>query len=159
MMSTDILLIIGCVVGLLLFIAMCLAAVHGYGHWQLQASRKWATVIGKVVESRALWETVDENSRVFVPRVIYEYKVGDRPYRNDRIFVVSQGNSNAEATVAQFPVGRQVPVYYDPADPTQAALVRNAPSAALYLGLIALMLTLAAAICGLSWLTSFIMKL
>jgi hypothetical protein len=159
MMSTDILLVVACAVGLLLFIAMCLAAVYGHGHWKLHASRKWATATGKVLESRAVWETVDENSRIFVPRVIYEYQVGNRPYRNDRIFVVKQGNSDAEATAAQFPVGMQVSVYYDPADPAQAALVRNAPSTALYLGLIALMLTLAAAICGLSWLTSFIAKL
>jgi hypothetical protein len=159
MMSTDIQLVVACVTSLLLFIAIAIAAAYGYGHWKLRASRQWATTTGNVVESKAVWETVDENSRIFIPRVIYDYQVSGRPYRNDRIFVVSQGNSDAQATAAQFPMGRQVSVYYDPADPSQSALVRNAPSAALYLGLISLMLILAVTICGLTWLTSWITSL
>ena len=151
--------ILGCIVALLLFGAAALAAYYGYGHWQVRESRTWHTTTGRVLESSAVWETVEENSRIFVPRVIYEYQVNGRPYRSDRIFLQPHTNDDASATAARFPAGSQVPVYYNPADPAQARLVRNVPSAQLYIGLIALLLALAIMMCGLYWLTSFIVSL
>jgi hypothetical protein len=151
--------ITACIVALLLFGAVGLAAYYGYGHWRVRESRSWGSTTGRVLESGAAWETVEESNRMFLARVIYEYQVNDRPYRNGRIFLQPNTNSDATATAARFPAGAQVPVYYNPADPAQSVLVRNAPSTQLYIGLIVLLLALAVMMCGLYWLISFIVTL
>ena len=63
-----------------------------------------------------------------LPHVVYEYRVGSRTYSGERIsFGDDTGGANAAATLRRYPVGATVPVYYDPADPGEAILEREAP--------------------------------
>jgi Protein of unknown function (DUF3592) len=55
--------------------------------------------------------------------VAYVYRVGGREYRGQRVrFAWEMSRSEAEATVARYPVGRSVDVFYDPRDPGKSVL-------------------------------------
>lgn len=64
--------------------------------------------------------------------VVYRYEVGGRVYENSRIAVaVEHGDGSLQAQerlAAGFPAGAQVPVYYDPGNPSDSALIKGDPS-------------------------------
>lgn len=63
-----------------------------------------------------------------VPVVDYEFTANGRTFRGNRISIGDDtGGAHTEATLARFPVGATVPVYYDPADPTHCVLIRDIP--------------------------------
>ena len=140
-------------VAVFLFFAVVFAAIYWYGLWKNRASRGWHQVASHVLES-GVAGSGDGQAH---PYAVYEYQVGGRTYRNDRIFLVNTAFGNPRQIAAQYPVGMAVQVYYNPNNPAEAALVRNIPSATLYLGLTMLMLLLAALMCGVYWFLSFIM--
>lgn len=57
-------------------------------------------------------------------KLLYEYKVNGNTYTSDRIhFVRIYSNmSSARRRLSEYPVGKQVLVYYNPHDPSKAAL-------------------------------------
>jgi hypothetical protein len=66
-----------------------------------------------------------------VPGVEYEVTANGRKWRGNRISIGEDtGGANSEATLARFPAGATVPVYYDPADPSHCVLVRDIPKGA-----------------------------
>lgn len=81
------------------------------------------------------WVESVENERyatrsrtAYIPQVAYAYDVGGRRYRNGDVYLnggphLSQAAS--AAILARFPPGGDVPVYYDPADPQRAVLIRE----------------------------------
>jgi hypothetical protein len=140
-------------VALFLFFAMLFATLYWRGVWKNRASQGWQQASSHVLES-GVAGAGDGQVR---PYAVYEYQAGGRTYRNDRIFLVTTPGGNARQIAAQYPVGMPVQVYFNPNNPAEAALVRNIPSAGLYLGLTLLMLFLAALMCGVYWLLSFIM--
>jgi hypothetical protein len=145
-MSTPMTLTAICGIGLFLFFATWFGFSYWRGVRKSRASRTWHRVTSQVLESGVAGGTDDDSPR---PYADYEYQVGGRTYRNNRIFLVDKPGGNARAIAAQYPAGRQVEVYYNPNNPAEAALVRNTPSAALYLGLALVMLLGAAVTCGL----------
>jgi hypothetical protein len=63
-----------------------------------------------------------------IPTVEYEFAVAGTTYRGARISIGDDsGGANTEATLARYPVGATVTVYYDPADPTDCVLERDIP--------------------------------
>ena len=61
-----------------------------------------------------------------VPAVEYEFTANGRAFRGNRISIGEDtGGAHSEATLARFPVGATVPVFYDPADPTHCVLIRD----------------------------------
>jgi hypothetical protein len=64
--------------------------------------------------------------------VEYEYQVNDQSFRSDRI-MIGGGKSEVEleGVLNRYPLGAQVIVYYNPADPQQAVLERAIPAARL----------------------------
>ena len=63
------------------------------------------------------------------PRVEYEFSVGGRTWRGDRISIGEDtGGANTEATLRRYPVGATVSVYYDPGNPANCVLVRDIPA-------------------------------
>jgi hypothetical protein len=150
-MTTEMTLSAICGAGLFLFFAVLFGVIYWRGVWKNRASRGWHSVTSQVLESGTAGGTGDDSPR---PYAVYEYVVSGRAYRHDRIFLVDKPGGNAGAIAAQYPAGRQVEVYYNPNNPAEAALVRNMPSAALYLGLTLVMLVGAAMLCGLYWFLS-----
>ena len=90
-----------------------------------------------------------------LPSVVYQYTVGGRLYR-DTSFLQAPGFGTrskrrevALKSIAPFPDGAAVTVYYDPADPSHATLIPHPPwwvfaqlSTGLLIGMIGLLLIL-----------------
>jgi len=82
----------------------------------------------------------------YEPMVTYEYTVGGKTYVANRIAIVSKvynTKGTADAVLKKYAVGRQVPVFYDPARPSRAVLERGGslflPLAAGFGGLLMLL--------------------
>lgn len=60
------------------------------------------------------------------PRIEYEYQVNGETYRSNRVRLgtLAQTVREATQTVAQYPPGTRLNVYYDPAQPQRACLER-----------------------------------
>ena len=95
-------------------------------------STSWPKAIGTVVHTevrRIVSPSLshDGNSVSYEPYVKYAYAVRDRQYERDRLTsAVVPGirrSSEAATIVAKYPVGHQVTVFYNPADPGDAVLV------------------------------------
>lgn len=88
-------------------------------------ARRWPQCTGKVVESAIEEATGDSQiGESFVPRIRFTYYAAGKP-RDSRHFafhVWAGSRIRAEATVARYPVGSFVTVYYDPNRPEQAVL-------------------------------------
>jgi len=129
--------------------------------WQVKVASHWLPTPGKIVSARVVARSVDSMSgdsqtrgatevRNF-PEIVFEYEVGGRKYRGSKYSVQENlGNSRIPETIARFPKGAQVTVFYDPKDPNKAVIERTMPdgafefmiylSAGLLVGSIALIL-------------------
>jgi hypothetical protein len=119
----------GKIAGSLLFVVVGIAfAFFGYNSYQKgMASKNWPVANGSVIQSKIEKRTETTGSgnrrRKVVrshPVVKYTYSVGNRDYQSSRI---TFGQSkDAYKTVARYPKGKSVQVYYDPENPAQAVL-------------------------------------
>jgi len=92
-----------------------------------QASQGWRSTQGLVLKSRV--EVSGGEYTSVTPYVLYEYEVGGQTYQNTQIragdrFMRVAGSREAYEIVERYPVSAVVPVYYDPANPNEAALER-----------------------------------
>jgi hypothetical protein len=117
--------------GLLLFAAV-------YKSLQVRAAKEWPSAAGKVVVSQAeVRETrVIDSDREDGHRteqrnyanIIYEYSVAGQKQRNNRVSIgEDRGNFQVAETIAKYPVGAIVTVYYNPLHPKEAVLERDLP--------------------------------
>jgi hypothetical protein len=113
-------------------------AAAAYKSLQVRAAREWPSTAGKVVVSKAeLRKTkVIDSDRAeghrFEERnfadIVYEYAVAGRKLRNNRVSIGEDlGNFQVAETIAKYPVGAAVTVYYNPLHPDQAVLERDLP--------------------------------
>lgn len=143
------LLVGGAFVGLFIFATL-------YKYVEVRLASQWPAAPGRVVSSKSISRRVGEiggdekdvEVRNFV-EVIYEYEVRGRKLRGARVGIGEDlGNFQIEETLARYPAGVSVMVFYNPAKPTEAVLERNAPEgifrfmAIFILGLVAFMLAL-----------------
>lgn len=99
-----------------------------------EASQVWPATSGQITEAHVSQSTSTDSggatSTSFTPTVSYTYRVLGQEYQGDKIgfgFQQSYGSpSKAQASLASFPVGGQVTVYYDPNNPPDAVLERKA---------------------------------
>lgn len=92
------------------------------------AAKDWSSTMGVITMSTIQIKRTNR-SRSEVPVVMYQYQVSGNPYTGRRIKAGEQYfNVNlmgdAQKTIARYPVGAEVMVYYDPADPRESALER-----------------------------------
>lgn len=92
-----------------------------------QAAQSWLTTQGQIVLSRV--EVSGGDTTTVHPRVVYQYQVGAQTYQSEVIRAGSQffkltTSRQAYDTVDRYPVGAAVTVYYNPANPAEAALER-----------------------------------
>jgi hypothetical protein len=61
-------------------------------------------------------------------KIVYEYTVAGRQHRCDRVSIGEDlGNFEVAETIARYPVGKAVTVYYKPTDPSRAVIERDVP--------------------------------
>ncbi|WP_246675144.1 DUF3592 domain-containing protein [Mesorhizobium sp. B2-3-4] len=113
-----------------------------FAKWrEVRAMRHWLPAPGKIISSRAEArkvkmsgvgpETSDATEVRNFPAITFEYKVGGKRFRGSRYSVKENlGNFEVAETLAQFPTGAEVTVFYDPADPGKAVIERTLPDGA-----------------------------
>jgi hypothetical protein len=116
------------------------------------ASQSWPATSGQITEAHVSHHTSTDSdgdiSEHYTPKVKYTYQAIGQEYEGTNIgfgFQQSFGNpGKAQATLARFPVGGQVTVYYDPNNPAEAVLERKAGGSTvkLVLGIIFLAISL-----------------
>lgn len=78
-----------------------------------------------------------KTSVTYYPRVAYRYATGGRDYDGTTLWLTTEegfGNAaDAGVTLRGFPVGGKVAVFYNPADPSDSALLINPPSKFIFL--------------------------
>jgi hypothetical protein len=114
--------------------AMLIAGLGIYGFLDIRRQQKlsaaWPITLGKITTSRVVEveETDKDNKTVtkYGEQIAFTYRLGSHDYKGTtrawgwtELYSTPEG---AEAIVAQYPVGRDVPVYYDPAAPVSAVL-------------------------------------
>ena len=103
-------------------------AAATYKSLQVRAAREWPSAGGKVVVSRAEVRKVKvidsdrQEGHRFEARnfadIVYEYSVAGRKLRNNRVSIGEDlGNFQVAETIAKYPVGAIVTVYYNPLHP------------------------------------------
>ncbi len=106
-----------------------------YKYFEVVQASRWPSVPGRIVVSTTEARPVnsggprsdDTELRNFA-KVLFEYKVATRTYRGDRVSISENlGNDEVAETVARYPVGKDVTVYYNPNRRDQALLERDAP--------------------------------
>ena len=93
-----------------------------------QSAQSWASTMG-VVTMSTIQVKHTGRSRSEVPVVGYQYQVGGQSYTGGTIKAGEQYFSvrlygDAQKTIERYPVGAQVMVYYNPANPAESALER-----------------------------------
>lgn len=109
-----------------------------YKYLEVRAASDWPSVTGKVVVSHSETRKVKvidsdrEEGHRFEERnfanIVYEYAVAGQTYRNNRVSIgEDRGNFQVAETIARYPVGMVVMVYYNPAHRDKAVLERDLP--------------------------------
>jgi Protein of unknown function (DUF3592) len=109
-----------------------------YKTLQVRAAREWPSTPGKVVISdsevrdvRVLDDSREDNYRIErrnFADVVYQYSVAGKQLRNNRISIgEDRGNFEVAETIAKYPVGMDVTVFYNPLHPNEAVLERDLP--------------------------------
>jgi hypothetical protein len=123
---------------LFIAIGVILILVHRRNKRKAEESAQWLQTSGTIKESKVKQGTNvmmsadddTESSPVFSPEIRYTYQVAGAEYTASRVsFAGSKSYSkreSAEKDAALYPVGTQLPVYYDPKNPKEAVLDRTA---------------------------------
>jgi Protein of unknown function (DUF3592) len=98
-----------------------------------QVSQSWPSTTGQITDSQVSrsqsTDSDGDTSTSYSAQVAYTYQVGEQTYSGKQIafgFNPSYSSeSKAQADAARYPVGSQVPVYYDPSKPSDAVLQRQ----------------------------------
>ncbi len=133
--STTAMLLLGLFAFLVLGIPLLASARHFYRAWKqyrwAKQSARWAVTTGTITHAALREEkhTPDDDSAPFYtyhPEIRYTYIAEGKTHEGSRVqFGGFPDFTQAEAQeiLAQYPVGAQVTVYYDPDQPTNAVLV------------------------------------
>jgi hypothetical protein len=103
-------------------------------------SSHWPTTTGQILASTINYRRRSGSGHSPYPLVMYVYQVEGQTYQSQRIYFGGVvGGSVMTGVIKKYPVGAQVPVYYDPQNPADAVLERSIPMAK-FLGLIGVIL-------------------
>ncbi len=122
-------------------IALFLAAIPGLFAYSLvsrwreaRRASTWPEARARVTRSTVAVEHRRRTREALLvfnqPAVEYEFMVGAKKFRGRRIGIGDPPNDAVRiaALLARFPVGADVPVFYDPRDPADALLARELPA-------------------------------
>jgi len=146
-----------CFVGIFFIIGLVLIIKALRDRKKAEASTSWPSTVGTVTES-----TIEESysrdedghrQTHFKPVVKYNYQVVGSTFTGDKIAfgMGSSGNfKSAQQTIANYPIGKQVTVYYNPEKPEEGVLERRAASfkTLLVIGIVFLVVSACAGVIG-----------
>jgi hypothetical protein len=100
---------------------------------QQKIASKWPQTSGQVVQSkieaREKRNMDGSTTTGNYPLVVYEYEIDGKKYTCKKISVGEEAaDFMLQETIAKYPVGITVPVYYNPGNPRQAVLERDLPT-------------------------------
>jgi len=141
-----------------------------YKSLQVRAAREWPSAAGKVMISKAEVRDVEvidssrEDRRRIEQRnfanIVYEYSARGETLRNNRVSLgEDRGNFEVAETLARYPVGKAVTVYYNPAHPKESVLERDLPQGlwgCLGVATVIVLLIVFGSAIGLHQLTAFL---
>ncbi len=107
----------------------------------VERSLGWPHTEGEITRSNISMEdsntSWDNPQKTFKANIQYRYKVGRGRYTNNKICIGGQLQlslrGKSENYCSQYPVGKAVPVYYNPDNPAEAVLERREETSGLYL--------------------------
>jgi hypothetical protein len=102
---------------------------------RLRASASWVPVTATIVKAELLTSATTDSSEYRIS-LAYEYEANGVRYTGKRIGFGPRSyirKKRAQAELEKYPVTCTVTVYFDPENPGEAVLVREAPSNILYL--------------------------
>ena len=107
---------------------------------QSMASTRWPTVTGKVVSAETTRDVTGSRrgtSVTYNTETVIGYTVNGRDYTTDQLYfgqtLGSSDRSEAEIKLLRYPVGREVPVSYDPSNPAVGVMKAGLNSDAFWL--------------------------
>jgi Protein of unknown function (DUF3592) len=107
----------------LLILGLCVS-IHLVCSLRRQAAaQQWPATTGKILVS-----TMSQGDESWFPKICYGYTVHGEDYTTEQLhFYVTTGKTKAviQRLLSNYPVGRSVPVYYNPRKPTEAVLDRR----------------------------------
>lgn len=139
--------------------ALILLLALAFQH-QVRLARSWPAASGEILsaesEAYRAWTRVGSDSLVrrtfYRPVIVYTYTVGGREYTADRVTLGGQAGWSSsrffQRSLAKYPPGSPVTVYYNPSNPSEAVLERRVWGSRLLVGLGLLLLGLAALAAG-----------
>ncbi|HEY6529304.1 MAG TPA: DUF3592 domain-containing protein [Cellvibrionaceae bacterium] len=106
----------------LLVIGALLVLMGGYIFLKSEKVKAWPTTTGVIITSEIVKTTVN-GSRRFLPEVTYEYFVASTGYKGTNIGIGKESHeSYAKQVTGNYPAGKDVIVYYNIKDPSEAFL-------------------------------------
>jgi len=94
-----------------------------------QESKSWPTVQGKIIHSAMARSTSSQGKTTYSPNIQFTYQVDGKGYQSNQVGVEpgpgassSSDPSDVSETVARYPVGKLVTVYYKPSEPALGVL-------------------------------------
>lgn len=129
-------------------VGIALIAYSLYQRSQLRASESWVAATAKIAKSELLTMASTDSSEYRIA-LVYEYEANGARHKGERIGFGTRGyarKKRAEAELERYPVGGTVMAYFNPEDPKEVVLVREAPYSTMYFVLGICMLGLSAGI-------------
>jgi Protein of unknown function (DUF3592) len=142
-----------------------------YKSLQVRAAGEWPSTPGKVVISNSevrdvrMLDDQREDGYRFEPRnfanIVYQYSVSGQTLSNNRVSIADdRGNFGVAETIARYPVGAAVTVYYNSRHPRDAVLERDLPQGKLWrylaIGTLGTLVIVFGGVFGLNQLTEFV---
>ena len=136
--ETTTFLIVGLLTLLFIGIGALLIILDRRSKRKAEESMSWLETIGTVIESKVEQgsnvlmsnDEDGESAPVFLPEISYSYKVDGLENTSKRLSFAGiksySKRENAEKAASLYPVGAQLPVFYDPKNPKEAVLDRTA---------------------------------
>jgi hypothetical protein len=113
------------IIGVVMLGLGIVTGVHGKGILdEARASTKWPAVPGRVTESH-LTTSHDRHGTTYGAHVEYTYTVEGREHRGSTVWFGEDRTSDrsaAQKTLALFPTGKEVRVFYQPDEPDTSVL-------------------------------------
>jgi hypothetical protein len=102
---------------------------------KVRRAKGWAQAPGRVIRSHMAVRRPPEGNEIGtvanIPAVTYSFSVEGVTYQGTRVSLGEISGKYAQEALARYPAGANVTVFYDPADPGDCVLEREAPKGAV----------------------------
>ena len=128
-MRTDFIITIISITCVLILLNTIFLGIIYFMRRKMAAVSQWPSTMGTVNNSYLEARSSSESGTTNYPVVNYSYQVGGQAYQGGKIAPGPEmGGTGAGKVVGRYPAGAQVMVFYNPQNPSDAVLERNAPA-------------------------------